>query len=178
MVTGAATATVNRVPVLLLAGDTFAERVQAPVLQQVESEHTPEVTANDTFRPVSRYWDRIMRPEQLITSLPDAMRILTSPADTGAAFIAMPQDVGTFAYDFPSEMFTPRTWHIARNRADSAAIERAAQVIRSARRPLILCGGGARYSQAEDAVADSPRQTGIPVAETQSGKGTLVGTTP
>jgi 3D-(3,5/4)-trihydroxycyclohexane-1,2-dione acylhydrolase (decyclizing) len=174
MVTGAATATVNRIPVLLLAGDTFAERVQAPVLQQVENEHTPEVTANDTFRSVSRYWDRIARPEQLITSLPDAMRILTSPADTGAAFIGMPQDVGTFAYDFPTEMFLPRTWHIARNRADSAAVERAAQVIRSARRPLILCGGGARYSQAEDAVRRFAEKTGVPVAETHAGKGTLV----
>jgi 3D-(3,5/4)-trihydroxycyclohexane-1,2-dione acylhydrolase (decyclizing) len=173
MVTGAATATVNRLPVLLLAGDSFAERVQNPVLQQIESEHSPETTANDTFRPVVRFWDRINRPEQLITSLPEAMRILTSPADTGAAFLAVPQDVGTFAYDFPSQMFAPRTWHIPRNRPDSRAVARAAAAIRSARRPLVLAGGGARYSRAEEIIAQFAEKTGIPVAETHAGKGTL-----
>ena len=173
MVTGAATATVNRLPVLLLAGDTFAERVQAPVLQQLESEHSPEITANDTFRPVVRYWDRITRPEQLITSLPEALRTLTSPADTGAAFLGMPQDVGTFAFDYPTRLFAPRTWHIPRNRADSRALERAAAAIRAAKRPIIICGGGARYSQAEEAVRLFAEQTGIPVAETHAGKGTL-----
>ncbi len=173
MVTGAATATVNRLPVLVLAGDSFAERVQAPVLQQLENEHSPETTASDTFRPVVRYWDRINRPEQLITSLPEVLRTLTSPADTGAAFVSMPQDVGTFAYDFPAQMFLPRTWHIARNRPDTRAIERAAAAIRQARRPLILAGGGARYSQAEEIIARFAEQTGIPVAETHAGKGTL-----
>lgn len=173
MVTGAATATVNRLPVLLLAGDSFAERVQAPVLQQVESEHSPETTANDAFRPVVRYWDRINRPEQLITSLPEVMRTLTSAADTGAAFVSMPQDVGTFGYDFPAQLFLPRTWHIARNRADTRAIERAAAAIRGARRPLILAGGGARYSGAEQIIARFAERTGIPVAETHAGKGTL-----
>ncbi|MGY2872868.1 3D-(3,5/4)-trihydroxycyclohexane-1,2-dione acylhydrolase (decyclizing) [Marmoricola sp. URHA0025 HA25] len=173
MVTGAATATVNRLPVLILAGDSFAERVQAPVLQQIESEHSQEVTANDAFKPVVRYWDRINRPEQLITSLPEVMRTLTSPADTGAAFIAMPQDVGTFAYDYPAEFFRPRVWHIPRNRPDIGAIERAARVIRNAERPLILCGGGARYSGAEQIVAQIAERAGIPVAMTQSGKGTL-----
>ena len=173
MVTGAATATVNRLPVLLLAGDTFAERVQSPVLQQVESEHSLDVTANDTFRPVVRYWDRINRPEQVITSVTEAMRALTSPADTGAAFIAMPQDVGTFAYDYPQDMFARRVWHIPRNRADSRAVERAAAVIRAARKPLIIAGGGVRYSNAEDAVRAFAERHGIPVAETHAGKGTL-----
>jgi 3D-(3,5/4)-trihydroxycyclohexane-1,2-dione acylhydrolase (decyclizing) len=174
MITGAATATVNRLPVLILAGDSFAERVQAPVLQQIESEHSQEVTANDAFKPVVRYWDRINRPEQLITSLPEVMRTLTSPADTGAVFLAMPQDVGTFAYDYPTDLFRPRVWHIPRNRPDVGAVERAAGVIRSARRPLILCGGGARYSGAEEAVGRMAERAGIPVAMTQSGKGTLI----
>lgn len=173
MVTGAATATVNRLPVLLLAGDSFAERVQSPVLQQLENEHSPELTANDTFKPVVRYWDRINRPEQLVTSLPEALRVLTSPADTGAAFLAVPQDVGTFAYDFPTQMFVPRTWSIPRNRADTRALERAAVLIRAAQRPLILAGGGVRYSAAHDAVRAFAETHGIPVAETHAGKGTL-----
>lgn len=173
MVTGAATATVNRIPVLIIAGDTFAERVQSPVLQQIENPHSLDTTSNDAFRPVVRYWDRINRPEQLITSLPEVMRTLTSPSDTGAAFIAMPQDVGTYAYDFPVDMFKPRTWHIARNRPDVGAISRAAEIIRSAKRPIMLCGGGARYSEAEEIVARFAEKTGVPVAMTQSGKGTL-----
>ncbi len=173
MVTGAATATINRLPVLILAGDSFAERVQAPVLQQLESEHSPEVTVNDAFKPVVRFWDRINRPEQLITSLPEAMRTLTSPADTGAVFLAVPQDVGTFAYDYPVDLFRPRVWHIPRNRPDVNAVERAARIISRAERPLMLCGGGARYSGAEDAVARFAERAGIPVAMTQSGKGTL-----
>lgn len=173
MVSGAATATVNRLPVLLLAGDAFAERVQAPVLQQVESEHCPETTSNDAFRPVVRYWDRINRPEQLITSLPEVMRTLTSPSDVGAAFISMPQDIGTYAYDFPVEMFARRLWHIPRNRADIGALRRAAATIRTAERPIVLCGGGARYSEAEDVIAKFAEHTGIPVAMTQSGKGVL-----
>jgi 3D-(3,5/4)-trihydroxycyclohexane-1,2-dione acylhydrolase (decyclizing) len=122
---------------------------------------------------VVRFWDRINRPEQLITSLPETLRTLTSPADPGAAFIAIPQDVGTFAYDFPTQMFLPRTWHIPRSRPDARALERASAVIRQARRPLILCGGGTRYSQAEEAVRRFAEKTGIPVAETHAGKGTL-----
>jgi 3D-(3,5/4)-trihydroxycyclohexane-1,2-dione acylhydrolase (decyclizing) len=173
MITGAATATADRVPVLIMAGDTFAERVQAPVLQQLESSQALEVTANDAFRPVVRFWDRISRPEQVITALPEIMRVLTSPADTGAAFLGMPQDVGTFAFDYPEEMFTPRVWHIPRNRADIAAIERAAAAIRVARRPLIIAGGGVRYSAAQDAVRAFAERHGIPVAETHAGKGTL-----
>ena len=173
MVTGAATATINRIPVLLVAGDTFSERVQSPVLQQLEFEHSPDVTVNDVFRPVTRYWDRIVRPEQLITSLPEAMRVLTSPADTGAAFLAMPQDTATFAYDYPEDMFTQRVWSVARNRADETAVGRAADAIRRAERPVIIAGGGVRYSNAEATLADFSRRHGIPVAETQAGKGSL-----
>jgi 3D-(3,5/4)-trihydroxycyclohexane-1,2-dione acylhydrolase (decyclizing) len=173
MVTGAATATVNRLPVLLLSGDTFAERVQDPVLQQVGSEHAGDVTANDAFRPVVRYWDRITRPEQVITSLPEAMRTLTSPADTGAVFLALPQDVQTYAFDYPEEMFAPRIWPIPRQRADRRQVERAAALIRESIRPLIIAGGGVRYSEAAGTVRAFAERTGIPVAETHAGKGTL-----
>jgi 3D-(3,5/4)-trihydroxycyclohexane-1,2-dione acylhydrolase (decyclizing) len=173
MVTGAATATVNRVPVLLLSGDTFTERLQDPVLQQVGSEHAGDVTANDSFRAVTRYWDRITRPEQLISALPEVMRTLTSPADTGAVFLALPQDLQTFAFDYPEEMFAPRTWHIPRQRADARALERAAEWIRASKRPMIVAGGGVRYSEASEAVRAFAERTGIPVAETHAGKGTL-----
>lgn len=173
MVTGAATATVNRVPVLLLAGDTFTERLQDPVLQQVGSEHAGDITANDTFRPVVRFWDRITRPEQLIASLPEVMRTLTSPADTGAVFLGLPQDVQTFAFDFPEELFAPRVWPIMRMRPDRSALERAASWVRDSRRPVIVAGGGVRYSGAFAAVQELAEQCGIPVAETHAGKGTL-----
>ena len=119
MITGAAVATVNRIPVLLLAGDIFAERIQAPVLQQLESEHTQDISVNDCFKPVSRYWDRIYRPEQLITALPEAMRVLTSPVDTGAVTLALPQDVQAEAHDYPTAFFEKRVWQIPRNRADA-----------------------------------------------------------
>jgi 3D-(3,5/4)-trihydroxycyclohexane-1,2-dione acylhydrolase (decyclizing) len=173
MITGAATATVNRVPVLLLSGDTFTERLQDPVLQQVGSEHAGDVTANDTFRSVVRYWDRVTRPEQLIATLPEVMRTLTSPADTGAVFLALPQDLQTFAFDYPEELFAPRTWHIPRQRADRDALGRAAGWIRASKRPMIVAGGGVRYSEAAEAVRTFAEQTGIPVAETHAGKGTL-----
>ena len=173
MVTGAAAATINRVPVLLLAGDSFAERVQDPVLQQLVSEHTGDLSASDAFRPVVRYFDRITRPEQIIAALPEVMRTLTSPADTGAVFLSVPQDVQTFAYDFPEEMFAPRTWYIARQRPDAVLLGRAAEWIRQAERPLILAGGGVRYSGATDAVRAFAEHHGIPVAETHAGKGTL-----
>ena len=123
MVTGAAVATVNRIPVLILPGDIFAERIQAPVLQQVENEHTPDFSVNDCFKPVSRYWDRINRPEQLIPSLHDAMRVLTSPADTGAVTLSLPQDVQAEAYDYPVAMFEKRVWYIPRNRPDTSFYE-------------------------------------------------------
>lgn len=173
MVTGAATATVNRVPVLLLSGDTFSERVQDPVLQQVGSEHAGDVTANDSFRAVVRYWDRITRPEQLIASLPEVMRTLTSPADTGAVFVALPQDIQTYAFDFPEEMFAPRVWPIPRPRPDRRQLERAAEWIRDAERPMIVAGGGVRYSEAHATLRAFAEQTGIPVAETHAGKGAL-----
>ncbi len=173
MVTGAAMATVNRLPVLLLPGDIFAERIQAPVLQQVEAEWSQDVSANDCFRPVSRYWDRINRPEQIIASLPEALRVLTSPAHTGAVTLALPQDVQAMAYDYPAAMFEPRVWHIPRNRPDAAALRRAVEWIRAARQPIIVAGGGVHYSEAQTALAQFVNQTGIPVGETQAGKGSL-----
>src|SRR5271168_772048 len=147
MVTGAALATVNRLPVLLLPGDIFARRNVAPVLQQIESPISQDHSANDCFRPVSRYWDRIQRPEQILTALPEAMRVLTSPSDTGAVTLSLPQDVQTEAYDFPEEFFARRVWTIARGRADSALLQRAATWIRSSQRPLIIAGGGVIYAE-------------------------------
>ena len=173
MVTGAATATVNRLPVLLLPGDIFARRNVAPVLQQLESSATQDISVNDCFKPVSRYWDRIERPEQILTSLPAAMRVLTSPADTGAVVLALPQDVQAEAFDFPAEFFDKRVWTIARARCDRDLLARAAKWIRSARKPLLISGGGVIYSEATDALASFATQTGIPVVETQAGKGSL-----
>lgn len=173
MITGAATATINRVPVLLISGDTFTERLQDPVLQQLVSEHAGDVTASDAFRSVVRYWDRITRPEQLISALPEVMRTLTSPADTGAVYLGLPQDVQTFAFDFPEELFAARVWHVPRPRPDRSALERAAGWIRESRRPIIVAGGGVRYSEATETVRSFAEQTGIPVAETHAGKGTL-----
>lgn len=173
MVTGAATATINRLPVLLLPGDIFARRNVAPVLQQLESEHSQDISVNDAFRPVSRYWDRINRPDQLVHSLPEAMRVLTSPADTGAVTIAIPQDVQTEAYDYPAALFEEWVWYVARPRADLASLQRAADLLRQARRPLIVAGGGVRYSEAEDALRSLAHRTGVPVAETMAGKGSL-----
>ncbi len=173
MVTGAALATVNRIPVLLLPGDLFAERIQSPVLQQVEWEHTQDISANDTFKPVSRYWDRIYRPEQLITALPEAMRVLTSPADTGAVTLCLPQDTQAEAYDYPVAMFEKRVWTIPRNRADSALVQRAVEWIKESKRPMIVAGGGVHYSEANDALKAFVEQTGIPVGESQAGKGAL-----
>ena len=173
MVTGAAVATINRLPVLLLPGDLFARRNVAPVLQQLESEHSQEVSVNDCFRPVSRYWDRINRPDQIITALPEAMRVLTSPADTGAVTLALPQDVQAEAYDYPVALFQKRVWRIPRNRPDRAALVEAVAWIRQSRRPLIIAGGGVLYSDAPDLLDQCSRQTGIPVCETQAGKGSL-----
>jgi len=173
MLTGAAGATINRLPVLLLPGDIFARRNVAPVLQQLESSSTQDISVNDCFRPVSRYWDRITRPEQILTALPEAMRVLTSPAETGAVTLALPQDVQAQAFDFPGEFFEERTWTIPRNRADSALISRAVELIRSATRPLIIAGGGVTYSGANEVLSRFAARTGIPVAETQAGKGSL-----
>src|SRR5215468_5664867 len=142
MITGAALATINRLPVLLLPGDIFARRNVAPVLQQLESPSTQDVSVNDCFKPVSRYWDRIQRPEQLLTSLPEAMRVLTSQGDTGAVTLALPQDVQVEAFDVPHEFLSKRVWRIPRNRCDGSALGRATELIRKARRPLIIAGGG------------------------------------
>src|SRR5205823_6581828 len=174
MLTGAAGATINRLPVLLLPGDIFARRNVAPVLQQLESEAAQDISVNDCFKPVSRYWDRIQRPEQLLTSLPEAMRVLTSPAQTGAVILALPQDVQAQAFDYPSEFLEKRVWHIQRARGDTAALHTAARWIRTAERPLIIAGGGAIYSEATEALAELAARTGIPVAETHAGKGSLV----
>jgi 3D-(3,5/4)-trihydroxycyclohexane-1,2-dione acylhydrolase (decyclizing) len=173
MVTGAAAATINRLPVLLLPGDLFARRHVAPVLQQVESSLTPDVSVNDCFKPVSRYWDRIQRPEQLLTSLPEALRVLTSPADTGAVTLCLPQDVQAEAFDFPDQFLRKRVWIIPRSRCDRALLSRAAEWIRSAKRPLIVAGGGVLYSEASEALSKFAEATGIPVCETQAGKGAL-----
>ncbi len=173
MVTGAAVATINRIPVLLLPGDIFAERLQAPVLQQLESEHTQDISVNDCFKPVSRYWDRITRPEQLLTALPEAMRVLTSPADTGAVTLSLPQDVQTEAFDYPISFLEPRVWTIPRNRADTGLLKKAAEWIRSSKAPLIVAGGGVHYSEANGALRSFAEAHGIPVGETQAGKGAL-----
>ncbi len=173
MVTAAAGATINRLPVLLLPGDIFARRNVAPVLQQLESGATQEVSVNDCFRPMSRYWDRIQRPDQLVSALPEAMRVLTSPAETGAVTLCLPQDVQTEAYDYPEALFEPRVWHIGRPRADEALLARAVEWIRSAKSPLVVAGGGAIYSGATDVLSLFASRTGVPVCETQAGKGAL-----
>lgn len=170
MVTGAATATVNHLPVLLLPADVFATRRTGAVLQQQEMPYSLEVNSNDSFRAVSRYYDRITRPEQLASALLEAMRVLTSPADTGAVTLSLPQDVQAEAYDFPVDLFRDRVWHIARARADRAALERAAEIIRGAERPVIIAGGGVIYSDATDALVAFAEATGIGVGVTQAGK--------
>ncbi len=173
MVTGAALATINRLPVLLLPGDIFARRNVAPVLQQLESSGTQDVSVNDCFKPVSRYWDRIQRPEQLLTALPEVMRVLTSPAETGAVTLCLPQDVQTEAFDYPEEFFQKHVWEIPRCRCDQTFLVRAAQWIRSAKKPLIIAGGGVLYSEGSATLAKFAIATGIPVSETQAGKGSL-----
>jgi 3D-(3,5/4)-trihydroxycyclohexane-1,2-dione acylhydrolase (decyclizing) len=173
MVTGAALATINRLPVLLLPGDIFARRNVAPVLQQLESSQTQDISVNDCFKPVSRYWDRISRAEQLLTALPEAMRVLTSPADTGTVTLSLPQDVQAEAFEFPVEFFEKRVWVIPRNRCDQSLLARAAEWIRAAKKPMIVAGGGVLYSEASDSLSQFAQQTGIPVCETQAGKGAL-----
>jgi 3D-(3,5/4)-trihydroxycyclohexane-1,2-dione acylhydrolase (decyclizing) len=173
MITGAATATVNRLPVLLLPGDIFARRNVAPVLQQLESEHSQDVSVNDCFKPVSRYWDRINRADQLPFALMETMRVLTSPAETGAVTLALPQDVQAEAWDYPESLFEKRVWHVPRPPGEAAMLKRAAQMIREARRPMIIAGGGVIYSEASEALSSFVGRTGIPVGESQAGKGSL-----
>jgi 3D-(3,5/4)-trihydroxycyclohexane-1,2-dione acylhydrolase (decyclizing) len=173
MLTGAAMATVNRLPVLLLPGDIFVRRNVAPVLQQLESASSQDISVNDCFKPVSHYWDRIQRPEQLLTALPEVMRVLTSPAETGAATLSLPQDVQTEAFEYPEEFFEKRVWTIPRSRCDHALLKQAAEWIRVAKKPLIVAGGGVLYSEAGDILGKFTEATGIPVCETQAGKGAL-----
>src|SRR4051795_12479625 len=173
LVTGAALATINRLPVLLLPGDIFATRVADPVLQQLEAPASLDVSVNDAFRPVSRFFDRINRPEQLIASALAAMRVLTDPVDTGAVTIALPQDVQAEAFDWPEAFFERRVWHVRRPPAEPDVLAEAAAVLRAARRPLIVSGGGTIYAEATDQLRELAEATGIPAAETQAGKGSL-----
>jgi 3D-(3,5/4)-trihydroxycyclohexane-1,2-dione acylhydrolase (decyclizing) len=174
MLTGAALATINRLPVLLLPADTFADRSASPLLQELELPDSGDVTVNDAFRPVSRYFDRVWRPEQLPAALLSAMRVLTDPAETGAVTLCFPQDVQAEAYDWPTGLFEKRVWHIARPVPERFVLDAAAEIIRSAERPLVVAGGGVTYSRAQDALAAFCEATGIPVGQSQAGKGALV----
>jgi len=173
MVTAAGTATVNRIPVLFLPGDVFACRQPDPVLQQVEQFHDLNLTANDAFKPVSRFWDRINRPEQLLSAGLNAMRVLTDPADTGAVTLALPQDVQGEAYDYPAEFFEKRVHHLERRSPTEGELRRAVAMIRASRRPLLICGGGVRYSEAARELKSFCARFRVPFAETQAGKGVL-----
>ncbi|MBB4892286.1 3D-(3,5/4)-trihydroxycyclohexane-1,2-dione acylhydrolase (decyclizing) [Streptomyces olivoverticillatus] len=173
LVTGAALATVNRLPVLLLPGDTFATRPADPVLQQLEHPGAGDVSVNDCLRPVSRYFDRVVRPEALIPAALQAVRVLADPVETGAVTLALPQDVQAEAYDWPEEFFADRTWHVRRPAPDPAELAAAVEAVRAARRPLLIAGGGVHHSEAEDALRALADATGIPVASTQAGKGSL-----
>ncbi len=173
MVTAAGTAHANRLPVLLIAGDSFTNRVPDPVMQQVEHFGDPTVTVNDAFKAVTRYWDRITHPAQIISSLPQAIATMLDPADCGPAFIALPQDTQELAFDYPAVFFEERLWSISRPRPDRAALAQAVDLLKTAKKPLIIAGGGVRYSGAEKAVAEFAVRRGIPVVETIAGKGGL-----
>ena len=173
MITAAAAATINRLPVLLIPGDIFARRNVAPVLQQLESQSTQDISVNNCFKPVSKYWDRINRPEQLITSLPEVMRVLTSPSETGTVTLCLPQDVQAEAFDFPVALFNKRVWRIQRSRPDSENVKKAINMIKQSEKPLIISGGGTIYSDAVDELNKLIDITGIPVAETFAGKGAV-----
>ncbi len=173
MLTGAALATINRIPVLLLPGDVFATRVANPVLQELEDPTSLDISVNDAFKPVSRFWDRINRPEQLPLSLLAAMRVLTDPAETGAVTLSLPQDVQAEAWDWEDDLFARRVWHVGRPAIEDGALARAVEVIRSAKAPLVVSGGGTIYSGATAALRAFVEATGIPVAESQAGKGSL-----
>lgn len=173
MVTGAATATLNRLPVLLLPSDYYATRYQGPVLQQLEHPISADVSVNDCFRPVSRFFDRISRPEQLLTALPEAMRVLTDPADTGAVTIALPQDIQTHAYDYPTHFFEERIWRVERRLPDPRRIQEAMELLQAAERPMIIAGGGVIYSEAKSELLALAEKFGIAVGETMAGKSAL-----
>ena len=173
MVTGAATATINRLPVLLLPSDYFATRHQGTVLQQLEHPISADVSVNDCFRPVSRFFDRISRPEQILTALPEAMRVLTDPSDTGAVTLALPQDVQTQAYEYPANFFEERTWRVERQLPDPRRVSEAIDMLKGAQRPMIIAGGGVHYSEAWDELQSFSEALGIPVGETFGGKGAI-----
>src|SRR5262245_41659579 len=173
MVTAAAVAHANRLPLLLLPGDVFASRRPDPVLQQVEVFGDPTLSVNDCFRPVSRWWDRITRPEQILQSLPQAMRVLTDPAECGPVTLALPQDVQTEAFDYPEEFFRPRLWRLRRAPPDPVQLAEATAALTHAKAPLLIAGGGVHYSLACATLAAFAERHGIPVAETQAGKGAL-----
>lgn len=173
MITAAAGATINRLPVLLLPGDFFATRSASPLLQQLEVAQTQDISVNDCFKPISKYWDRIQRPEQLASSLLEAMRVLTSPAETGVVTIALPHDVQTEAYDFPIQLFEKRIWYIPRPIPDQELLKNAVNLIKKAKKPMLIAGGGVIYSEAEEELKSFAEQHGIPVAETYGGKGSL-----
>ena len=174
MVTAAATATANNIPVLILPGDVYACRQPDPVLQQIEQTHDLSISTNDAFRAVCRYWDRIVRPEQLMSAMISAFRTLTDPANTGAVCIAIPQDVEGEAYDYPVSFFEKRVHRLARRTPDVEAIEEAAAVIKAAKKPILICGGGVRYSEAHKEFRQFAEKTGIPFGETQAGKGAVL----
>ena len=174
MVTAAGVAHTNRLPVLLLSGDYYVSRLPDPVLQQVEHWGDPTISVNDAFKPVTRYWDRITRPEQLIQSLPQALGVLLDPADCGPAFIGLCQDVQAEAFDYPARFFEQRVHHIPRPRPDVRQLEQAAALLRTARKPLLIAGGGVRYSGAEAALAEFAEQHRVPVVETIAGRTVLV----
>ncbi len=174
MVTAAATATANNIPVLILPGDVYACRQPDPVLQQVEQTHDLSLSTNDAFRPVCRYWDRVVRPEQLMSAMLSAMRVLTDPANTGAVCVAMPQDVEGEAYDYPESFFAKRVHRLARREPEAEVITGAAEIIKNAKKPMLICGGGVRYSEAHEEFRKFAETTGIPFAETQAGKSAIV----
>ena len=178
MVTAAGTASVNKIPVLLLPSDTYADRQPDPVLQQMEQDQDYSVTVNDAFKAVSRYWDRVQRPEQLMVAMLNAMRVLTDPARTGAVTVCLPQDVQGESYDYPVEFFARRVWHIERAIPSPAAVQRAVALIKNSKRPMIVSGGGTRYSDAGAAVEAFGTAFGVPVSETQAGKGEVAGAAP
>ena len=174
MITAAATATANNIPVLILPGDVYACRQPDPVLQQVEQTHDLSLSTNDAFRPVCRYWDRVSRPEQLMSAMLNAMRALTDPANTGAVCVAMPQDVEGEAYDYPESFFAKRVHRLARREPEAEVIAEAAEIVKNAKRPMLICGGGVRYSEAHEEFKHFAETTGIPFAETQAGKSAIV----
>jgi 3D-(3,5/4)-trihydroxycyclohexane-1,2-dione acylhydrolase (decyclizing) len=173
MISGAATATINRLPVLLLPGDYYGNRRQGPVLQQLEHPLAGDVSVNDCFRPVSRFFDRILRPEQLLTALPEAMRVLTDPAEAGAVTLALPQDVQIEAWEYPAHFFEKRVWRVERPQPEARRLAEAVALLKQARRPLIIAGGGVHYSEAWEELARFALDCGIPVSETFAGKGAV-----